>query len=635
MMDKHLFPMAAIPLAFLALSAAGGRAEVPPPVFSKPLFGASVAFNAANARYAYTYSLTNPAGNTVGIRQVILDLEGADLDKTRSISVPGWGGIVPGDLGGGFIARSEPIGGWSPRLPSGPLAPAGSVSGFGLESTKPPHVRQAWIFPDLADYIQAVSSEVEGRGEEFDEDAEDAIKDKYRVELSTLGPLAVTVGSFEHWDAFIADVGQAGGLGWITDPALLSGIQTNLAAARQAAVARDYATDRAKLQAVIDAIQASTAAQRTSEGYALVLLNAQALQAAIPEPVEPKLTLTPKGATYPLGAEATITATLVNLAIGEPMLAGITVSVMSGPNAELYWHGIPDPEGRFTVSYVGRWLGEDQIEASASVEPQSQFASAVVRWEGGADLTITLWSPPLLKTEPGKGFVVYEETSNVGNVAAPASETFYFMWNDQGGSLVGRREVGPLAPGEASRADELHFTVPLDLAPGMYRLAACADGGDTVAETDEANNCSDSNLLNQIAIIPAMPASNQPPVCTSAAASQSILWPPNHKLVPITITGVTDPDNDPVTIVITGITQDEPTEGLGDGDTAPDGFGVGTAEARLRAERSGLGNGRVYAISFRAEDGKGGSCTGVVRVGVPHDKKDTPVDDGQIYDSTK
>ena len=55
----------------------------------------------------------------------------------------------------------------------------------------------------------------------------------------------------------------------------------------------------------------------------------------------------------------------------------------------------------------------------------------------------------------------------------------------------------------------------------------------------------------------------------------------------------------------------------------------------LRAERQGPGNGRVYRIAFTASDAKGGTCQGSVTVGVPHDPKDTPIDDGHTYDSTK
>ena len=129
---------------------------------------------------------------------------------------------------------------------------------------------------------------------------------------------------------------------------------------------------------------------------------------------------------------------------------------------------------------------------------------------------------------------------------------------------------------------------------------------------------------------------NQPPVCTGATQSVSTLWPPNHRLVPVTVNGVTDPDGDPVTITITSIVQDEPTSGVTTGDLTPDGFGIGTGTAMVRAERADAGNGRVYHIGFSADDGHGGTCTGVVLVGVPHDlgKGKVPINDGALYDST-
>jgi hypothetical protein len=129
---------------------------------------------------------------------------------------------------------------------------------------------------------------------------------------------------------------------------------------------------------------------------------------------------------------------------------------------------------------------------------------------------------------------------------------------------------------------------------------------------------------------------NQPPVCTAAAPSIASLWSPNHQYVPINVLGVTDPDGDTVTITVDGIFQDEPINGLGDGDTAPDGAGVGTSTAEVRAERAGGGNGRVYHIFFTADDGNGGECQGSVLVGVPKSqgKKGAPVDDGALFDST-
>lgn len=133
---------------------------------------------------------------------------------------------------------------------------------------------------------------------------------------------------------------------------------------------------------------------------------------------------------------------------------------------------------------------------------------------------------------------------------------------------------------------------------------------------------------------------NRPPVCSGAGPSVAELWPPNHKFNDISVTGVTDPDGDPFTITITGIRQDEPVNGLGDGNTCPDATGVGSSTASVRAERTGdpnmPGDGRVYHISFTASDGRGGTCTGEVTTCVPHDQRPghVCVDEGPLFDST-
>ncbi len=128
---------------------------------------------------------------------------------------------------------------------------------------------------------------------------------------------------------------------------------------------------------------------------------------------------------------------------------------------------------------------------------------------------------------------------------------------------------------------------------------------------------------------------NLPPVCSGAVASEAVLWPPNHGYHPVAIQGVTDPDGDPVTITVTGITQDEPEDASGDGDTCPDGMIDADGVAHVRLERSGAGNGRVYRIRFVATDDRGASCEGAVAVCVPHDRRDASAcaDDGQTVNS--
>jgi hypothetical protein len=127
------------------------------------------------------------------------------------------------------------------------------------------------------------------------------------------------------------------------------------------------------------------------------------------------------------------------------------------------------------------------------------------------------------------------------------------------------------------------------------------------------------------------------PDCSGAAASSGVIWPPDHKMVSIGIVGVTDPLGLPLTIVVTGILQDESVAAIGSGNTAPDGSGVGTSTAMVRAERAGPGTGRIYFISFSATNTSGEQCTNTVPVMVPHDQGQgfTPIDTGYRYDSTQ
>ena len=128
---------------------------------------------------------------------------------------------------------------------------------------------------------------------------------------------------------------------------------------------------------------------------------------------------------------------------------------------------------------------------------------------------------------------------------------------------------------------------------------------------------------------------NQPPNCGGAFPSVVTIWPPNHDMVNVTIQGVTDPDGDPVTINIDQIKQDEPADSTCDGHTCPDGAGIGTSTAQVRAERSAQGNGRVYTIYFTASDGNGGSCQGSVTVCVPKSRNGSCTNGGANFDSTQ
>ncbi|HEX2054492.1 MAG TPA: tandem-95 repeat protein [Actinomycetota bacterium] len=129
---------------------------------------------------------------------------------------------------------------------------------------------------------------------------------------------------------------------------------------------------------------------------------------------------------------------------------------------------------------------------------------------------------------------------------------------------------------------------------------------------------------------------NDAPDCSSVVSDTSAIGPANHTLSTVTLSGGSDPEGGPVTVSVTGVTQDEAVNGLGDGDTAPDAVaGAASNQVALRAERAGNGDGRVYAISYSAADADGGACTGTTQVFVPHDQRKGPtaVDSGQAFNS--
>jgi hypothetical protein len=113
-----------------------------------------------------------------------------------------------------------------------------------------------------------------------------------------------------------------------------------------------------------------------------------------------------------------------------------------------------------------------------------------------------------------------------------------------------------------------------------------------------------------------------PPVITSLTASPNILWPPNHKMIPVSIDAVVQDNCDPNPITtIHSISSNEPVNGTGDGDSAPDWGLIGNNVVYLRAERSAKGSGRIYTITVKCSDINGLSSYGDVTVTVPHDKK--------------
>jgi N-acetylneuraminic acid mutarotase len=109
------------------------------------------------------------------------------------------------------------------------------------------------------------------------------------------------------------------------------------------------------------------------------------------------------------------------------------------------------------------------------------------------------------------------------------------------------------------------------------------------------------------------------PVITSLTASPSNLWPPNHKMVNVTLNAtVADACGDPSPVTnIIAVSSNEPAGS----DAIANGQAVitGNLTLKLKSERNGYGNGRIYTIIVETADSYGNTATGSVNVTVPHD----------------
>ena len=108
------------------------------------------------------------------------------------------------------------------------------------------------------------------------------------------------------------------------------------------------------------------------------------------------------------------------------------------------------------------------------------------------------------------------------------------------------------------------------------------------------------------------------PPTVSIVLTPNVLWGPNHKYVMVKATVTVTDDVDPApTIELVSVTSNEPDNGEEDGDTVNDIVIVNTFKFGLRAERSGIGTGRVYTITYKVTDTYGNSTIQSATVLVP------------------
>jgi hypothetical protein len=219
-------------------------------------------------------------------------------------------------------------------------------------------------------------------------------------------------------------------------------------------------------------------------------------------------------------------------------------------------------------------------------------------------------------------------TLNGSASSDPDGDTLTYLWKDAAGNNVGAGAI-----------------VQVTRPSGTYTFTL------TVTDPGGLSASASTQITIQDTTAPAL----------SVSLSPNSLWPPNHKLFPITATvSVSDACSANPAVRLVSIVSNEPDEGTGDGDQPYDiqsinggavPFGTDVRSFQLRAERSGSGAGRIYTVTYTATDAAGNStsASAVVVVGAQivdpapykinsgnhHDREDDRSDRGKKNDHDK
>lgn len=162
-----------------------------------------------------------------------------------------------------------------------------------------------------------------------------------------------------------------------------------------------------------------------------------------------------------------------------------------------------------------------------------------------------------------------------------------------------------------------------DLVDGNVAVQCTPASGSTFAVGTTLVSCSASDASGNSASdsFTVTVADTTPPQIISVDASPGVLWPPNHKMVDISVVviAVDAVDPNPVSHIIS-VTSSQPVNGTGDGNTAPDWVITGPFTVQLRSERS-QGVDRTYTITIETVDDAGNSTTATDTVVVTQAKR--------------
>ncbi len=291
-----------------------------------------------------------------------------------------------------------------------------------------------------------------------------------------------------------------------------------------------------------------------------------------------------------------------------------------------YYNGTDRP---MVTTVSGAFLSED-FEFDVDVNaPASNSDIAFVGFGQGVP-------NPSYFNEPSESFVFRIHNNVAGNPIQADEEVLSGNYLPNGINIIGTYTTGVTTTVRIVRSgNSVTMSVP-SMGPTASHTYNLSDISSLTALNAHLffGNSAVGTTFSNLRVIRA--ADTTPPVISSLTATPSLIWPPNHRMVPVTLTAVATDNVGVASLKIVSVTvaeaddsdhdakrnesddrdheHDGDSNGKGNDARSVDYKITGDLTLKLRAEK-----GNVYTITVKALDAAGNAATKTVTVSVPHD----------------
>jgi sugar lactone lactonase YvrE len=291
------------------------------------------------------------------------------------------------------------------------------------------------------------------------------------------------------------------------------------------------------------------------------------------------------------------------------------------------------PDGQQSIFASGLYYGSGLAFDSAGNLFAADFSGNIYKFDPGR--TKTLFASGLVNPQglvfdkPGNLFVSSYTTGEIYKFTPGGTRTTFasglsgplgLAFNSFGDLLVAAEDSGEILrfTPEGTRttfASGLLYPIGLDFDSVGNLFVSDLGRGNIYEFTPSGTRSTFATGLYYNTFLAIRPPDTIPPRVLAISATPDLLWPPNHRMVPVNVAVNAVDNRDPSpTAEITQVTCNEPQ-----GRFAPDWAITGPLSVDLRAERLGRNN-RIYTIYVDVTDSSGNKTTTNTTVTVPESR---------------